>query len=241
VIIAIYVENTVVAAKSNERLQRQRRLNDRERLAVMTTMLVEAMVTAQSEVKLRDKSKRNSIVQAIRNSLASSGSLTSSDPDAEDSAESGQASNESMKSDKFFIREAIQVSISPEVFREVIKTEEVQHLLDGLDIAPEDRDDLFEILDADGNGELQIGEIIKGIRKLRGDARRSDVIAVTLAVNSVSERVQILQKTVLEEIKAQQKLSGDYAKLLDSKMNKLGRRVEKFERDLKQPAWRDHV
>merc|ERR1719335_6522 len=61
-------------------------------------------------------------------------------------------------------------------------------LLDELDIPRgAERAELFEVLDADGSGTLSAAEFISGLMKVRGEARKSDIIATRLSVSSLQE------------------------------------------------------
>lgn len=91
------------------------------------------------------------------------------------------------------------VTITSEAFHEVIERPETQGLLDQLDIAEEDRLDLFEILDADGKGTIGIDELVNGMLKLRGPARRSDIVACRLVLASLQDQLHNMQRDVYKE------------------------------------------
>merc|ERR1712241_1160711 len=74
-----------------------------------------------------------------------------------------------------------------DVFEETMMDPEAPKLLEDLDVAEEDRIGLFDVLDADGGGTLQLLEIIRGVLKLRGEPRRSDVVQVGLMLRSLQE------------------------------------------------------
>merc|ERR1712157_525651 len=80
---------------------------------------------------------------------------------------------------------ATQIEITPEFFEELRSHKDFQDLLRSLDIADEDQLDLFDTLDVDGSGTIDVDELVRGISKLRGDARRSDIIGVSLMVRSM--------------------------------------------------------
>jgi len=88
------------------------------------------------------------------------------------------------------------------MFEVIIHKQSVQEILDDLDIAPEDRVNLFEILDADGSGSLMLEELIVGIIKLRGESRRSDVIAINLQVRELQVALHSVEARLLESIEA---------------------------------------
>jgi uncharacterized protein YeeX (DUF496 family) len=87
------------------------------------------------------------------------------------------------------ISEAASVEITREDFEEAIQLDAIHAILEKLEIAYEDRLDLFDVLDADCSGLLSLGEILEGLKKLRGDPRRSDIIELGLAIRALQKRV----------------------------------------------------
>merc|ERR1712083_134016 len=87
------------------------------------------------------------------------------------------------------------IELTPEFFDELRTYSEFQEILRDLDIADEDQLDLFDTLDVDGGGTIDLEELITGIAKLRGDARRSDIVGVGLIVRSVQLAVNDFQVT----------------------------------------------
>jgi len=162
VIIAIFVENTLVAAKSNETLQRSRRLADNKRTAFLVAGLVGMFVKAAT---LADGSPHAS--QATPASIS-----------AED---------------------AEQIEIGRDLFQRLAAMPSIQLQFDKLDIAQDDRIDLFDILDADGSGSLTLGEIVNGVMKLRGVPKRSDIIANGLIIRSLQESFNRFEEAATRE------------------------------------------
>merc|ERR1712241_729332 len=81
-----------------------------------------------------------------------------------------------------------------DVFEETMMDPEAPKLLEDLDVAEEDRIGLFDVLDADGGGTLQLLEIIRGVLKLRGEPRRSDVVQVGLMLRSLQDSLSQLHQ-----------------------------------------------
>jgi len=65
----------------------------------------------------------------------------------------------------------------------------VMQALFNLDIDQQDHKHLSDILDPDNSGSISILEFIDGLKRLRGDARRSDIITVDLMIRSLQERI----------------------------------------------------
>eukprot|EP00927_Polykrikos_kofoidii_P010321 TRINITY_DN14363_c1_g2_i1.p1 TRINITY_DN14363_c1_g2~~TRINITY_DN14363_c1_g2_i1.p1 ORF type:complete len:636 (-),score=122.46 TRINITY_DN14363_c1_g2_i1:90-1997(-) len=84
------------------------------------------------------------------------------------------------------------MQVSNELFDRAIRDKEARWALDKLDISTEDHLLLFGILDADNNKSMYFKEMITGLQKLRGESRRSDIVAVDLMVRSIQEKVDYL-------------------------------------------------
>merc|ERR1719330_646798 len=78
------------------------------------------------------------------------------------------------------------LQITPTFFDRLLSFKQFQDLLTDLDVSDEDQIDLFDTLDVDGSGAIDIEELVIGICKLRGDARRSDIVGVALIVRNIS-------------------------------------------------------
>jgi len=88
----------------------------------------------------------------------------------------------------------------------------VKDALDALDIEPNDHNRLSDILDPDHSGTIGVLELVEGLRRLRGDPRRSDAVSVALMVRSLQERVdEILGKVAhLQHLPALLSLREDH-------------------------------
>lgn len=149
VITAIYVDNTLTAAKYVEQKQKRMRLLDNQAVG---EKLVELLEFIRKYAVERDES------------------LTK--------------------------MEAYEIEITPEVYDEMRQLDEFQSILHALDIADEDQVDIFETLDVDGSGTVDLGELIVGIAKMRGDARRSDVVGIILIVRSIQTQLNKLSEDI---------------------------------------------
>merc|ERR1712232_485690 len=151
VIVAIFVENTLAAAKGNDVLKKRQRNQDEAHWAERTQELVHTIIRIQKRLLCGDVHH----AEGIENLTKEAGTLT----------------------------------ITKSFFKDLIEEEEFVERLRELDIADEDIPDLFDTFDADDSGTLTVIELLKGIKKLRGDPRRSDVIAVSLVVTSIHDLV----------------------------------------------------
>mmetsp|Transcript_39130 Transcript_39130/g.92050 ORF Transcript_39130/g.92050 Transcript_39130/m.92050 type:complete len:764 (+) Transcript_39130:129-2420(+) len=88
--------------------------------------------------------------------------------------------------------------ITRDLFMEVCRQKDVKAILDEVDVDERDRADLFEAIDADGNGRIELGELVDGIMKMRGTVRKADIVATRLMTGSLLEKVDMLEHTVAE-------------------------------------------
>lgn len=82
------------------------------------------------------------------------------------------------------------ISITEQFWRAFIEERDVRDILSELGLSQDDTTDLFIILDADKSGTLDLEEIVSGILKVRGDAKRSDVVTVGLLVQATHEALR---------------------------------------------------
>lgn len=165
VIVAIYVENTVAAAKFNDTHQKRQRVMDQHMFVVKVRRLVEFVVRLHRKLYGRD-------------------SL-------------GSAVNE---------EDVWSFEITPEYFETLRSYKEFQEILRDLDVADEDQLDLFETLDVDGGGSVDLEELVAGIAKLRGDARRSDIIGMSLIIRSMQCTMQSFNDLTNAKLRQQTEL-----------------------------------
>merc|ERR1712032_850240 len=93
---------------------------------------------------------------------------------------------------------ASALEISPSLLAQCVRQPGFNELLKELDIPEEDVANLFDTLDVDGSGTVDLAELVFGLKQLRGDLRRSDIIAVSLAVQRVMSLVANFQCTTMD-------------------------------------------
>jgi len=81
----------------------------------------------------------------------------------------------------------------------------VSGAIDDLEVNISDRIELFDVLDSDGSGCIDIGELISGIMKLRSSETKHDIVAIILGMRGIrdtlretSGQVSKLQKTLTD-------------------------------------------
>merc|ERR1712194_519806 len=122
--------------------------------------------------------------------------------------------------------EVAKIGITKALFDRTMDTEDVQNILEQLAIPSEERWDLFDILDADGSGTLLLGEIVEGLKKLRGEPRRSDVVANGLIIRALQKRVHSETESIFTIAKRTainvECIRQDYVEHTDAILDKLG-------------------
>ncbi|CAE7929903.1 Cacna1c, partial [Symbiodinium necroappetens] len=156
VILAVYVDITMKAAKENDAVTAEQHARESIRVARTTRELLKKFAGAYHVFNEED----------------------------------GKNKLDKLPSHMLFTEEGLQdkVEITKELFLLVIQDRGVQKLMDDLDLPP-DRANLFEIIDADGSGTLQITELLQGLLKIRGEINKSDTVASLLATKALQSMI----------------------------------------------------
>jgi len=172
VILAVYVDITMKAARENE-LNAEQHERESIRVARLTRELVKKFTKAYRQEKVMILAEYSEDLSPHVSSarLAASPGLCEEDDD--------------------------HIEISKELFLTVVQDRQVQRLMDDLDLPP-DRANLFEALDADGSGTLHVAELVQGFLKVRGDLRKTDTVATLLATKAVFRLLEHLSENIAE-------------------------------------------
>ncbi|CAK9037956.1 unnamed protein product [Durusdinium trenchii] len=181
VILAVYVDITMRAAKENEATTAEQYSRESVRIARTTRELLKFFANAYNQFeKLEDKQIENALHGRSKSKI-------------------GLGTPAGLFTDDEHIE---GVSITKELFLLVIQDRYAQSLMDDLDL-PHDGANLFEIIDADGSGSLGLAELVQGLLKIRGEINKSDTVAALLATKAVqaqlSEMMEAGVKALLEE------------------------------------------
>jgi len=90
------------------------------------------------------------------------------------------------------------IDMHTSLFDALVKRPEVKQALDDLDINPDDHRYLSELLDPDNGGSITVVDFVNGLRRLRGDPRRSDIVHVNMMLRSMQLAVCETQVSVFE-------------------------------------------
>lgn len=91
--------------------------------------------------------------------------------------------------------------VTRENFHRVINEADVQEAFDDLEIWITDRSELFDILDADGSGAIDISELISGLMKLRssGTDVAIDTVATYLGTKAILQTLTDVKEALCPE------------------------------------------
>jgi len=176
VILAVYVDITMKAAKENEAQTAEQHARESIRIARTTRELLKKFAAAYHLYQEMEDASNGETFE-----IRASAALFTDEELSEN------------------------IEITKELFLLVIQDRDVQLLMDDLDLPP-DRANLFEIIDADSSGTLHIAELVQGLLKIRGEVNKSDTVAALLATkaaqNMLTEtRVEVINN--LDELKTE--------------------------------------
>eukprot|EP00928_Gymnodinium_smaydae_P001156 TRINITY_DN10423_c0_g4_i1.p1 TRINITY_DN10423_c0_g4~~TRINITY_DN10423_c0_g4_i1.p1 ORF type:complete len:297 (-),score=29.73 TRINITY_DN10423_c0_g4_i1:175-1065(-) len=189
VIVAMFVENVVEVSKERERMTRKDRLRDQVFFGRKMAELLHVVYDVYKGFTTKDRDSADSAF-SIR-----SRSLSSSDPEI------------------FAI--AADMQLTPTMFGLIRELPEVQKIFYELDLADDDQHNLFETLDADGSGTIDMEEFCTGISKLRGDPCRSDIISINFLIQNVQSELQACMSTMVKRLQLQHELVENMWSRLD--------------------------
>jgi len=174
---ALFVER-IMAFAANKNLVRQRRkLNDKDLWHDKMSKFIDLQLQLHEQVGYSDSGEIEHETLKMYRHAGGYKWLT-------------KISEESLLTSRFS-KEVLDVSVETNW--------EAQQILDDLDIEPQDCLKLSETLDRDKNGYIDVLELIAGLSGLRGPARRSDIVAVDLAVRSMQGRLDEIWLRIKEE------------------------------------------
>ncbi|CAE7564176.1 Cacna1c [Symbiodinium pilosum] len=171
VILAVYVDITMKAAKENEAVTAEQYARESIRVARTTRELLKRFAAAYR--LFHDLEDDHSEVSHLE---ISPGKTVFTDEDVHEG-----------------------IAITKDLFLLVIQDRGVQQLMDELDLPP-DRANLFEIIDADGSGTLRISELVQGLLKIRGEISKSDAIAALLATKAVYSMLEEIREETTKSL-----------------------------------------
>lgn len=169
----------------------------------------QAMFLAQEEEAVRVVHMIKRLIHAVRNGAAPENLDLdkSSDIELEDAGIDEQV-----------------VEISRAVFDKALQASAVRGLFDSLEIAEDERNSLFNMIDSNQSGGISLEELVDGLMASRGHSQKSDTVTTKLAVMSIQRQLRDaythllkVQKDGLSELQhASSKVDGRLMRLEDS-------------------------
>merc|ERR1712039_268950 len=99
---------------------------------------------------------------------------------------------------------------------EVLNDKKVKDLLEDLEISVSNHSKLFDIIDSNGSGSLDVGELIEGLMKLRGPADKGDIVCASLMVRSTQRHLRKLEADLYKRHSELEKSQDKMLKSLES-------------------------
>eukprot|EP00929_Paragymnodinium_shiwhaense_P019521 TRINITY_DN13271_c0_g5_i1.p1 TRINITY_DN13271_c0_g5~~TRINITY_DN13271_c0_g5_i1.p1 ORF type:complete len:638 (-),score=169.11 TRINITY_DN13271_c0_g5_i1:78-1991(-) len=94
------------------------------------------------------------------------------------------------------IDHVMEMQVPREAIDLLVEDEEAAECLRRLDIDQDDHPLLADIFDPDNGGTVTVMDLVDGIRKLRGDPRRSDIVTVDLMIRALQKQCDHIQSSV---------------------------------------------
>jgi len=186
-ILGVFVESTMESAKNDER--KRRRMQGKEHLRVAKKLQRFVLRFCKTGASTPTEEKPEMTIQSLARGLCRICQSCCS-----------KTHNERRDSE-FTIGDGLNdVVITRETFKDVISAPEAQELLDDMDVNVMDHMSLFDALDADGSGSLDIHELISGIMQLRGAAEKTDVVASVLKLRSLQQNFNSFMTDVMDRL-----------------------------------------
>lgn len=92
----------------------------------------------------------------------------------------------------------LQSEVKREAFLTSLQDPQVARLIDDLEIQIGNHSELFDAIDSDGSGSIDIGELIQGLMKMRSAETKQDVVALILGMRGMRHTMQDMAKSMLE-------------------------------------------
>merc|ERR1719421_2866319 len=80
--------------------------------------------------------------------------------------------------------------LTKQMFQSALHNPEVRKLLLDMDISDTDHVVLFDVLDADGSGNLSVAETVQGLVQVQAPARALDIVAVRLGMRAMQRQLK---------------------------------------------------
>merc|ERR1712048_3242 len=169
-IMAVFVENTLEYARTNQQKRQQLQHEEHVRMARQLQKIILMICTRRDNVEAMKKHSRKGT-----NSLGILKYIK----------KGSSASNVGV--------EYLNLQVSREIFEDVIRDQQVRNILEELEITVTDPRKLFDIIDSNGSNSLDVGELIEGLMKLRCPTDKGDAVESALMIRSTQRTLRKLE------------------------------------------------
>mmetsp|Transcript_97693 Transcript_97693/g.226549 ORF Transcript_97693/g.226549 Transcript_97693/m.226549 type:complete len:814 (-) Transcript_97693:60-2501(-) len=185
-IMAVFVQNTIENAKLDDERRREARSTEHVRVARKLQEVILMFCAGESRPVSDHRlvpDDEPGLVSRLKNAFSTRWSV-------KESPRREPLGDGNMK---------LSLKVSHAAFHKILQKPEVQQLLDDLDIGYTSRGGLWDVLDADGDGVLEVSELVHGLLKLRGAAEKMEHVAALLAIRSLQRNMKALQLLGLKQ------------------------------------------
>jgi len=171
-VMAIFVENTLESARLNQKKRSMARRADKIRVAHELSKVVLLICGGSNPQEDNQNKPQSGFGRILRRTEAVTGHSNSDEVQGSD---------------------GMQMAVTRDTFVQMIDHPVVMRLLEDLEISVANKEKLFDIIDSNGNGALDVSELIEGLMKLRGPADKGDTVSATLMVRQLQRDLQNLE------------------------------------------------
>jgi hypothetical protein len=126
-----------------------------------------------------------------------------------------------------------EVTITRTTFEKWLEEPLFLAMLEDLDIGTSNKSELFDVLDCDLSGELEVPEVISGLMKLRGPSDKSDAVASLLGIRYCTQQIDAIFEKICGEEEEEEGEAAQSTSVHEIERWKINRDSEK------EPKFRD--
>ena len=118
-------------------------------------------------------------------------------------------------------------TVSRSEFKAACKLKEVQEKFESLDIEPHEAEELFNLIDTADKDHISLNDFVTACMQLIGGANQSDIMQVSLVVDSLAKKVDILGRRITQVENCINELNKSTNELVEGPLVKLtGYRID---------------
>lgn len=204
-IMAIFVQNTIDSAKVTDARRHEAQYTEHVRVALKLQELIITLCTGDDRTNGSDDDANRVTSESKALSWFRSIFATRANNSLSEGMELRSMTTKNLS-----------LQVTQASFNKVLQKERVQRMLDDLDIDTSSRQSLFETLDANCNGTLEVGELANGLMKLRGQESKGDTVASLLAIRAMQKSIKAMEVLSLNNQQVMQNVTATQQRVLAS-------------------------